>query len=177
MMKAQRESLFPEIRVRPREIWLDPTMADLYEFKRLHLDPAPGFAFDIETAKGEFILCISIAPTPEVSIVIPFVDRTQLGYSYWKNEQEERRAWYFLREILESPRWWKVGQNGLYDIQYLWRFMKIRVRNYTKDAMIHHHSVMPEMEKSLRFLSSVYSDEIAWKDLRSTSEGVEKREE
>ena len=71
----------------------------------------------------------------------------------------------------------KVFQNGLFDMQYLAR-MGLQVRNALHDTMLLHHVLYPELQKGLGFLGSIYSNEPAWKLMR-THKGEEelKRDE
>ena len=161
LVKAKREAEFPEIRVPAREIWINPTLFDIQDFMHTLPEGDP-LAFDIETAGG-MISCIGFAPYKDLAIVIPFLDPDKPGYNYW-SEEEEVLVWKMVREILASsvP---KVAQNGLYDLQYLWR-AGIPVNGLTHDTMILHHALQPEMPKSLAFLGSVYTDSPSWKHLR-----------
>lgn len=59
----------------------------------------------------------------------------------------------------------KLGQNFLYDLQYLHR-AGIRPRAFRHDTMIKHHSLHPELDKGLGFLATLYTDEAPWKVLR-----------
>ena len=96
-------------------------------------------------------------------LVIPFVARLS-GGNYWGDEAHELRAWNCVRRLLESeiP---KVGQNFLFDMQYLTR-VGIKCRNVQHDTMLLHHALFPEMQKGLGFLGSVYTNEQSWKMLR-----------
>ncbi len=177
LMKAKVESEFPEIRRIDREIWLDPTIEDLHEFAYKYMDESPLLSFDIETKPSQHhIKCISFSPTPYQSIIVPFVDEKKKGYHYWDDEFTESLAWAWVKRNLESLRTQKCGQNGLYDIQYLYREAGIKVMNYTMDPMLHHHALFPEMPKDLGFLGSIYTNESAWKKLRAKGP-VDKRED
>lgn len=166
LAKAARQATFPEI-VRPqRELWLEPTIEDLYDFyDRYIVRPewvAQSISVDIETA-GNQITEIGFAPDPKHAIVVPFVKRTGDG-NYWPSLSEELRAWKWVRHICEGFS--IVGQNFNYDMNYLWRYYGIRCRYATDDTMLLHHALQPELEKSLAFLGSVYTDEPSWKFMR-----------
>lgn len=163
--KAKRESEFPEIRRIHREFWLEPTVADLWKFQSLYLKSDSLISFDIETApKQEIITCIGFAFEPQHSLIIPFVDKRKPGWNYWSHA-DELKVFQFLRQLL-SNRNPKLAQNGLYDIQWLYRNFGLKVLNYRHDTMLMHHSLQPEMQKGLGFLGSLYTDEAAWKDMR-----------
>jgi uracil-DNA glycosylase len=173
--KAKREAEFPELRRPRREVWLEPTLDDIREFKASFLDNARRIAFDIETDRGEQITCISFAGSIDRAICIPFADPRK-GGSYWPSIEEELLAWDLVKSILDLPAE-KLGQNVLYDVQYLWMKYGIPVRNLAHDTMLLHHSLHPESEKGLGFLGSVYTNEPAWKADRPRGGDQIKREE
>ena len=175
LIKAKKESEFPEIRTRHRELWLDPTLEDLWNFYDKYIDPCSLLSVDIETARFEHITCIGYAPSPDLALVIPHVDRRKPGYHYW-SEKEEIEAWNFHRHVLSRKDMpYKIlGQNFTYDFQYL-HLHGVPVRNYLADTMLHHHALFPELPKSLGFMGSIYSNEISWKSMRQKK--ANKREE
>lgn len=166
-IKAKRESEYPEVRYPKREIWIEPTVEDLYAFRDRYLLNARKLSIDIETS-GTTITCIGFAPSSIVGIVIPFVRN---GRSYWKHSQHEGIAWKFVIDLLSNPRTQKLFQNGLYDIAFLYRSMGIRVANAEHDTMLLHHALQPESLKSLGFLGSLYTDERHWKSMRDDRDG------
>lgn len=166
LYKARAESEFPEIRRPRREIWVAPDLTDLYKFEKLHILPSPDLSIDIETA-GNQITCIGFAPTINISLVVPFFDHTKPGNNYWTNEVDEERAWEWVKHICSLPKC-IVGQNGLYDIHFLWRSYGITVPYYSEDCMLLHHALQPEMEKGLGFLGSIYTNEVTWKFMRKS---------
>lgn len=166
LKKAKRESEFREIKTPPFEIWIEPNLADLGEFRRQYLDRAESISIDIETGKSQ-ITCVGFGCTVdgiERALVIPFVDRRKPDNSYWPSKAAERWAWEFVKEICGNDKP-KELQNGLYDQQYLYKF-SCPVRNAVRDTMLLHHSMQPELPKGLGFLASVYTDFPSWKDMR-----------
>lgn len=174
LIKAKRESFYPDIRRPKREIWIEPTIEDLHEFKSKHLDQSRILSVDIETA-GNQITCIGFAPSKDLAIVIPFYDSRKLGRSYWPSASTERAAWGVIRDILQSniP---KLYQNGLYDIAFIWRSTGIKVYGAAEDTMLAHHALQPESLKGLGFLGSIYTDEGAWKQMRHRVTTIKKDE-
>lgn len=160
--KAKRESEYQEVRRPRREVWIAPTLSDLAKFEQEHILPSPDLSIDIETS-GRMITCVGFAPTPQVAIVIPFVKRN--GDSYWPTHEDELEAWSFVRRWCSLKKH-IVGQNGLYDINFLWTEAGIPILHYEDDTMLMHHAMQPEMEKGLGFLSSVYTSEQSWKFMR-----------
>lgn len=187
LMKAAREADFPEIRRPRRRLLVWPTIEEIEAWVRETLaSPPPYLSPDVETAFGQ-ITCIgfSRSPTREWTvaarpqwategIVIPLVDQRNPGWSHWHDPRMERRAIDCIEALMNSdiP---KVGQNFVYDLQYLMK-LGIRCRNLQEDTMLLHHSKFSEMQKGLGFLGSVYTDEIAWKLMRRRKV-VEKKSE
>jgi uracil-DNA glycosylase len=175
LMKARRESEFPELRRPLREVWTDPDLDDMEIFYDRFLSSARRIAMDVETAIGQ-VTCISFAPTIDRVIVVPFLDHRFPGAHYWRTKEDEVRAWEWVRKVCQLPAE-KVGQNILYDVQYLWQAHGIPIRNVAHDTMLLHHSMHPESPKSLGFLGSIYTNEIAWKPMRPRGKHQEKRED
>lgn len=174
LIKARRESMYPDIRRPKREIWIEPTLEDIYEFDRRYLQSCERVAVDIETV-GQVITCIGFAPTPDVAIVVPFLDPRRTGRNYWGDTETYYAAFNLVRDILSRPTP-KVFQNGLYDITFIYRAWGIKVRGATHDTMLLHHALQPESLKGLGFLGSVYTDEGAWKLMRKKKSTI-KRED
>lgn len=174
-IKAERESHFPEIRRPERQVYYDPDYSDLAFYRQAILHSGSNLiGADIET-KAKTITCISFAPSRSRSYVIPFFDPSRPNGSYWPTLEIELEWWRLVEEVLSSPIQ-KVWQNGLYDLQYLLR-MGLRVRNSAHDTMILHHAMYPELQKSLGFLGSIYTNESSWKLLRPRGEDSNKRED
>lgn len=122
----------------------------------------PPLAVDIETRLGH-IACIGLAWSPTQAICIPLMC-TERQTGYW-SLAEEQEIVVRLRGVLTNPRISVVGQNFLYDSQYIakwWGF----IPNVTDDTMLAHHSCFPgDMPKGLDFLSSLYCRyHYYWKD-------------
>lgn len=164
LAKARRESEYPEVRRPERKLWIEPTLGDLAKFEREFILPNPRLSIDIET-KGTSITCVGFAPTRDCAIVIPFYDPTKPDGNYWPTKGEEMIAWAFVRKWCGLPKK-LVFQNGLYDMQFLWRRYGIICPGAEDDTMLLHHSLQPELEKGLGFLGSIYTDEASWKFMR-----------
>lgn len=165
LMKAQRESASANVTRPHREIWIEPDIADIEEFRKRYIHRTSRLSIDIETA-GTQITMLGIAPRKDLAIVIPFVDNRRLGRSYWPTRELEAQAWEIIKEILENPEIPKTFQNGLYDIAFIWRTTGIKVYGAEHDTMLLHHALQPESLKGLGYLGSVYTDEGAWKHMR-----------
>lgn len=175
LMKARRESEFPDIRRPQRRLWIEPSITDLWSFYDSHIRSASRISFDIETS-GEQITCIGFATEIHIGIVVPFVDNRKSGGSYWGDADTELEAWNFVRKVL-GTRTTKIAQNGAYDLHFLWRRYGIVINGEFEDTMLMHHALQPESQKGLGFLGSVYTNEASWKLMRTRGKETIKREE
>lgn len=166
LMKARVESEYAEIRRPQRKIIINPDFNAIGDFYA-RAKSARGIAVDIETSKGQ-ITCIGFAISRTFSLVIPFVDHRVLDKSFWRTAIEEIEAWKWVQRLLSLPQP-KIFQNGLYDLQYL-RRMKLTITNCLHDTMLIHHAMHPELLKGLGFMGSIYTNEPAWKLMRSRGE-------
>lgn len=173
LQKALAESAFPEIRYARRELWLQPTLADIRHFKKTYLDHADLISVDIETGWKQ-MTCIGFAADAGRSIVVPFWDLRKPSRSYWPSADHELEALELCAEILEGPAP-KLFQNGPYDIYWLWDRYGIRARNYQHDTRLVHHALYPELPKDLGFMVACYGNQGPWKMMRPG--GKEKRDE
>lgn len=172
LLKARKERSSAEISRLARSIIVSPSIEEVETWTQTTLKSAKLLAPDIETMNGQ-IRCIGFARSASEALVVPFV-RELRGGSYWESESHELRAWHSVRTLLESPIP-KVGQNFLFDLQYLSR-MGIRPRACQHDTMLLHHVLYPEMQKGLGFLGSVYTNESSWKLLRKHGEELKRDE-
>jgi DNA polymerase len=169
LVKAKREAEFPEVRRPACEIWIEPDLADLWEFKRRYITDFA--AVDIETA-GNQITCIGFAPNASTALVVPIWDIRKRNKSYWKTLADEVAAWTFIRSILEDRSIKKVFQNGLYDLAFTWRANQVPTFGATHDTMLLQHALQPEALKGLGFLGSIYTDHGAWKQEHKNSQTI-----
>jgi len=167
LMKAARQSEFPEL-VRPqRFIHIPESIADIEQFYNSYIAPSPRVACDIET-KERTITEVGFAPSWDHALVIPFYSRRSPDGNYWPTSGSEIEAWNWVRHILATKP--SHGQNYQYDMKYLWRVMRIPTPLAEDDTMILHHTLQPELEKGLGFLGSIYTDEPSWKFMRADHE-------
>lgn len=165
LAKAKRESAFLDIRRPERLVYIEPSLNEMDEYFRTHLEQARELSFDIETARDQ-ITCIGFAPDDRTALVVPFHDARKADGNYWQTRSEELAAWAFVRKVLLLPCP-KFGQNTLYDINFLWTKYRMIVNNYSDDTMLLHHALQPESQKGLAFLGSVYTNEASWKLMRN----------
>lgn len=188
LSKAKREAEFPEIRRIERWIIENPTLSDI---KAWMTEPANYYSIDIESGRAlyttaeikhmppnlvamlnEQISMIGFARDPHHALVIPFMTRAKDDMCYWPDFDTEFVAWQMARELLETPVP-KIFQNGMYDVSRLLAYA-LRPRLCSEDTMLLHHALYPEMPKKLGFLGSIYSDEIAWKEMYSGGENLKR---
>jgi DNA polymerase len=164
LIKARRQAQFPEIRRPSRQVLVNPTLTDLeIWYARLLEDPPSSLAVDVETKRGQ-ITEIGFARSSVNALVVPFIK--SFNEHYWPTPGCEATALRGVKAILQTPIP-KVFQNGLYDLQYIWRTWRLTPRNCLHDTMLKHHSLFPEVQKGLGFLGSLYTDEPAWKFMRA----------
>lgn len=190
LMKAAREAQYPEIRRPNRSVIISPTLEEVRDWIDETIKARPWrLAVDIETSGG-IIDCIGFARSPSDSLVIPFgPHRYKRGQSfivvrpirngeavtnYWSFE-EEKQVWRWIKTLLESNLQ-LVFQNGVYDLQYI-RKMGIDPAICSDDTMLAWHSLYAEMPKSLGFIGSILTDEVAWKQLNKLKSDTTKRDE
>ncbi len=173
--KAARVCETPELVYPKRQIWLEPTLSDLEIFWNDYIIQSRGLGVDVETKAGQ-ITCIGFATSPNECLVIPFWDTNSPDVHYWKTKEEEVQALSFVKRVLQTPIP-KIFQNGLYDIQYIWKTWGIPILGPIEDTMILHHALQPELSKGLGFLGSLYTDEPSWKFMRRHKNDTEKRDE
>jgi uracil-DNA glycosylase family 4 len=173
LIKAAKESQFPEIRRPEREIWIEPSLEDIEKFIKEQIMGCDLLSVDIETI-GTRITCIGFAPSAKVGIVIPFDDERAKGRCYWSNINDERKAWRLIKSVLEDASIPKLFQNGMYDIAFLWRAYGIKTLGAAEDTMLLSHALHPESLKGLGYLGSIYSDEGAWKHMRKKHETIKR---
>lgn len=178
LLKAERESRFPDIRRPERYVLVNPTLEEIHEWVNQHIryiEPEY-LSVDVETSSGQ-ITMIGVAVSAKHAMVIPFVDTKHPSGSYWPTLAVELEVWNLVAALmkLSCP---KIFQNGLYDLQYIVPVVG-QVRNATEDTMLLHHALYPELQKGLGFLGSIYTNESSWKLLRTETheEKGDKRDE
>lgn len=113
---------------------------------------------DIETIRHE-IACIGLAWSNRAALCLPL----RTSGEYWTPDQELELL-SALRLVLEHRNARIVGQNFLYDSQYIGAKWGI-VPRLADDTMDMQHVLFPGIPKALHFLASVYCDFYQyWKD-------------
>jgi hypothetical protein len=170
LMKARLEMGFSHIDAPERHFVIYPSLGEITQWVDQTLANPPSFLTnDIETANGQ-ITEIGFARSASEALVVPFWVG---GKSYWETIEDECSARYQCQRLLASPIP-KIGQNYLYDLQYLLR-EGFRPKAMGGDTMLLHHSLYPEFQKGLGFLGSIYTNSPEWKTLNR--HGTTKRDE
>lgn len=116
---------------------------------------------DLET-RGGHIACIGLAWSRDEALCIPFMCRDK-EEGYWSLEDETEIV-RLLEEILTHPKVRVIGQNFLYDAQYIakeWGF----IANVWMDTMIAQSVLFPGLQKDLAFLASLFAKDYRfWKE-------------
>ena len=162
LLRVLAESKSPEISYKEREFILEPSYKDTMEFIA-ECATKKRVAFDIEVS-GLELSCISLAYTDDLAISIPFIKE----WKHYYNRPQECEVLKGIAHILEDPDIESLGQNTTFDTSFLFRKYGIKTRNI-HDTMVASKILYPEFEKSLAFLTSIYTDVPYYKD-----EGKEK---
>src|SRR3989304_5412292 len=116
---------------------------------------------DIET-RAYNIACIGIAWNKHSAICIPLMV-LENNDGYW-TEAEEAEIAYLLYRLLTHPNARILGQNFIFDAQYIFRAWHF-IPQFSRDTMLGHHVCFPSMQKSLDFICSMHNDHyVFWKD-------------
>lgn len=141
-----------------------PTTLTVLDGLLSELDKKPySFAADIETRAGH-IDCFGIAWNKRSAICIPFMTMQGDPSGYWPLEEETQIIWRLMK-INSHPNFegW-IGQNFIYDAQYIFRWWGF-IPKLRHDTMLSHHSMFSNSQKSLDYLASMYCDDYTyWKD-------------
>jgi uracil-DNA glycosylase family 4 len=164
LKKAWKESEYPEIKLTPRHLVIEPSfyqaMSWLEECKQAASNGATIY-WDIElTPKTQELSCISFATSPTDVVCIPFVNAEG---DYYTAEQEYE-IMLSIEELLSNEDYQKGGQNVVFDSHFLLRKYGIRTRNIVADTMVAQHILYPDFGgktyrgKSLEFITSMWTD-------------------
>jgi uracil-DNA glycosylase family 4 len=164
--KAWREAGSPGLALPERNLivdqpveWIIEQLKDIYARK-------PKIAIDIEGGVWG-MSCISVAESATRAFIVPFEDMG--GGSLW-DEATETEVWRALVRVLADPAIPKVLQNSLYDRFVLQYTYDIVVRGVVDDTMLKHWELYCELEKSLGFQASLYTNEPYYKSDRKSND-------
>lgn len=130
---------------------------------RADAEPRLRLAVDLETSRRKFISVVGLADD-SVELCIGLFER-KLGET--KNRftlKQECQIWRELKLLLEHPNVEILGQNFIYDTEWLYRYYNISAR-VSFDTMVAHHLLFPGTPKRLDYLASLYCSHFCyWKD-------------
>lgn len=118
---------------------------------------------DYETGiKHRNIKCLGLSWSRLDAICIPFMClKSRDG---WFNLDEETQIIFTLRRLLTHPNARVRWQNGLFDVQYTYRYWHF-VPRCDQDTMISQHAIFSDSPKALGYMASLYAENfIYWKD-------------
>jgi uracil-DNA glycosylase family 4 len=150
-----------------------PTALSVLDGLLSELDKAPfDIAGDIETRAGH-IDCFGLAWNKRNAICIPFMTMQGDPAGYWPLDEEAAlvHRLYLINQHKNFPGW--IGQNFLYDAQYLWRHWHF-LPKMKHDTMLGHHAMFANSQKSLDYLASMYCEQYKyWKaDLKEADKNL-----
>ncbi len=157
LKKAKKESEFRGIKEEYRETKIKPLYPEVLEFLSFCTfcaEQGDTINYDIELVPGtQEISCISFAPSPKVSMCIPFIDKDG---DYFGIEQEAN-IMLQIAKLLENPLLKKGGQYIIFDSHLMYRKFGIIARNLD-DTFIAQKILYPELPAGLDFITSVWTD-------------------
>jgi DNA polymerase I-like protein with 3'-5' exonuclease and polymerase domains/uracil-DNA glycosylase len=165
LRRAKTQALTPEIKRPDYKFIIRPDFATVLQyfdlFDTILAKSRFKLAIDIETRAGH-ISCIGFAWSKLEALCIPFMCVENLD-GYWTHEEEATIIWR-LAKILQHPNLEGVGQNFLYDAQYILRHWHV-IPQLARDTMLAQHACFSNVSKGLDFLSSMYCEHHEyWKD-------------
>lgn len=159
----------------PLDYFIVRDLSDLRRAEAL-MDSFQVVACDIETAMNE-VSChgfYGLLPSGKcMGFVIPILDQFKPDGQHW-DEQDHAEIHLALKKLYAKPVL-KAFQNGAYDASFLVRD-RMPPANYRLDTILIWHSILPEIDKSLDFISSILFDDYQyWKaDIKGVSGGIHK---
>ena len=162
LFKVWKESKSPNLTLPKRELRVNLNFNEIIaELRKIQCEK-PLVSVDIEGGVAS-MSCLSLATSPSYSFIVPFTTLT--GQSLWRLD-EEVTLFQELVKVLGSPLIPKVLQNSLYDRFVLHYSYGVLIRGVVDDTMLKHWELYCELEKSLGFQCSLYTDEPYYKSDR-----------
>ena len=164
LMKAKKESEFPEIRIKERTFSTNPPYQNIIDYLHSILSNCTSVSFDIETNRMDkdggmcYIKCLGFAPISQEAFCIPLYEG---DHPVWLPEQEAE-IWRLTQLILTNPKITKIIQNMSFELTVLYDWVGEIAPVF--DTIIAHHLLQPELKKSLAVQCSLYSDIPFYKD-------------
>ncbi len=123
---------------------------------------------DLETYAGKIHL-MGLSVPGKARIVIPFMDVSKSGTKPHYDTYSWRRIYRAIRHLLTHPDVRLVGQNLLFDAQYLYNEFAY-IPRIGFDTMVAQHLLWPAFRRGLDYMASIYCDTYTyWKEDRKHS--------
>lgn len=118
---------------------------------------------DLETWRRRYISVIGISDAT-FSLCIPLFECRGKVVTNYLTPPQECELFERLKTILEHPNVCIIGQNFIYDTEWLYRYYNINAI-VAFDTMVAHHLLFPGTPKRLDYLASLYCQHyLYWKD-------------
>lgn len=149
LKRVNRESLFPDIRRKPRQAIIDPQGEEREAIRTRLLTEGLALVVDIEYI-GSRLLCIGFAVSSDWAVTIRIRSPGDL-------------AW--CQSLIESGRP-LCAQNSMFDLGILdWHYHIDAFKYLTYDTMVAAYVLNIEYKKDLGFLAGLYTDLPPWWDV------------
>lgn len=123
---------------------------------------------DLETYQGR-IHIMGLSHPDGNRLVVPFMDVNKQGTKPYYPLSAWRRIYAAIRRLLTHPKITLLGQNLLYDAQYLHTEFAY-VPKIGFDTMVAQHYLWPALRRGLDYMASLYCQHYTyWKDDRKNS--------
>lgn len=165
LRKARQEGVTPHYSPTQRNYEINLSAEQIAERLYALQDTKPTIALDIE-GYVDRMSCLSVAPSGTEAFIVPFTRRG--GGNYWATDEEEFIVWKALAAVMADHTVPKVLQNSLYDRFVLQYSYGLIVHGVKDDTMLKHWEQYCEMEKSLGFQCSIYTDQPFYKQDRKS---------
>jgi uracil-DNA glycosylase len=127
---------------------------------------------DLETYGGNIHIMGLSTPT-STALVVPFMDVSARGTKPFYPPADWTRIYQALRRLLTDPRVTLLGQNLLFDAQYLYNEFAY-IPSISFDTMVAQHLLWPALRRGLDFMASLYCAKyVYWKEDRKVSLATE----
>ena len=161
LKRARQESTSSAISLPQRELIIDPSFPEVLAFQR-DMMRSKRVAHDIEVLNSQ-ISCFCYAPSPQVSMCIPILDRS--GRQNRWTEEQETEIWLNHQKIMKNPKIQKINHNILFDTAFEFEQNNIFSSLETcDDSMIAWRVVNTDFNKGLDYVCSILTREPYYKD-------------
>lgn len=157
LRKAASESKTPFVIFPDVEITIPETYRQAMDYLEFLLTKDV-LSIDIEVLYFE-TSCIGFCWEPNKAIVIPFYADGRYTV------EQEIELWKRFSYIMYNENITKIGQNFIFDMQFLAQRNNIITRGYIEDTMIMNSLFHPDFPKSLEFLVSIHCNRPSWKHM------------